>query len=67
MTESERKDRMEDLHRQAGSKRFREEEPQRIDLAACCLILSSSFWEADKTTADRRHFRDRKHTRDISI
>ena len=67
MTESERRDRMEGLHRQAGSRRFREEEPERIDLAACCLILSSSFWEADIPTADRRHFRERKYTRDISI
>ena len=35
---------VEDLHRRA-SKRFWEEEQERIDLGTCCLILSGSLWE----------------------
>ena len=49
MAESEARDWVlvwvEDLHRRAGSKRFWEEEQERIDLGTCCLILSCSFWE----------------------
>ena len=67
MTESERRDGMDGLHRQEGSRRFREEEPERIDLVACCLILSCSLWEADIPTADRHYFWERKYTRNISI
>ena len=40
MSESEAKDSVlvwvEDLHRRAGSKRFWEEEKERIDLEMCC-------------------------------
>ena len=43
MAESEARDWVlvwvEDLHRRAGSKRFWEEEQERIDLGTCCLIL----------------------------
>ena len=35
---------VEDLHRWAGSKHFREEEQEWIDLGTCCLILSCSLW-----------------------
>ena len=49
MAESEARDWvlvwMEDLHRRAGSKRFLEEEQERIDLETCCLILFCSLWE----------------------
>ena len=38
-----------DLHRQAGTKRFWEEEQERIDLGTCCLILSCSLWEVRST------------------
>ena len=40
---------VEDLHRQAGSKLFWEEEQERIDLGTCCLILSRSDWEVQPT------------------
>ena len=53
MTESEARDWVlvwaEDLHRRAGSKRFWEEEQERIDLGTCCLILSSSLWKVRPT------------------
>ena len=53
MAESEARDWVlvwvEDLHRQAGSKRFREEEQERIDLGTCGLILSGSLWEVRPT------------------
>ena len=49
MAESEARDWVfgwvEDLHRRAGSKRFWEEEQERIDLGTCCLILSRSLWQ----------------------
>ena len=34
---------VENLHRRAGSKRFWEEEQERIDLGTCCLILSCTY------------------------
>ena len=34
---------VKDLHRRAESKRFLEEEQERIDLGMCCLILSCNF------------------------
>ena len=40
---------VEDLHRRAGSKRFWEEEQERIDLGTCCLILSCSLWDVRPT------------------
>ena len=43
MTELERRDGVEDLHRQAESMRFWEEEPEQINLETCCLILSCSL------------------------
>ena len=53
MAESEARDWVlvwvEDLHRRAGSKRFWEEEQERIDLGTCCLILSCSLWEVRPT------------------
>ena len=53
MAESEARDWVlvwvEDLHRRAGSKRFWEEEQERIDLGTSCLILSCSLWEVRLT------------------
>ena len=53
MFESEAKDWVlvwvEDLHRRAESKRFWEEEKQRIDLEMCCLILACSLWKKRPT------------------
>ena len=53
MNESEARDWVlvweEDLHRRVGSKRFWEEEQERIDLGTCCLILSCSVWEEGPT------------------
>ena len=50
MSESETRDWVlvwaEDLHRRAGSKRFWEEEQERIDLRTFCLILSCSFCDS---------------------
>ena len=47
MAESEARDWVlvwvEGLHRRAGSKRFWEEEQERIDLGTCCLILPAAF------------------------
>ena len=43
---------VEDLHRRAGSKRFWEEEQERIDLGTC-LILSCSLWSTFQRLQDR--------------
>ena len=40
---------VEDLHRRAESKRFWEEEKERIDLEMCCLILFCYLWEKRPT------------------
>ena len=57
MAESEARDWVlvwvEDLHRRAGSKRFWEEEQERIDLGTCCLILSCSLWSTFQRLQDR--------------
>ena len=53
MAESEARDwvlvRVKVLHRRAGSKRFWDEELERIDLGTCYLILSCSLWEVRPT------------------
>ena len=55
MTELERRDRVEDLHRQAESMRFLEEELEQIDLGTLCLNLFCSLWEANIPTVGRHH------------
>ena len=45
MTESQRRDGVEDLQRQAESMHFWEEELEQIDLGTCCLIPSYAVFE----------------------
>ena len=67
MTESDGTGWVEDLHPQAESMCFWEEEPEQIDLGTCCIILSYSLWKADIPIAGYHYFWERKYTRDISI